>query len=142
MSFQISPEALISSLRSQIPSLQQQIIDLENNIVEIPDIRFKTVEVINPQGFFSGQTTQVAIRRTATEIGLIRGNNILGDEIKVLKNRISSINSQITLLEKDIEIKQIKSIDLQEIENIPVIQPKQNNTLRNAILIGGAILLL
>ena len=138
MSFQISPESIIFSLRSQITKIQDQIIDLENKFAEIPEIRFKIVEVINPQGFFSGQTTQVTIRRTNTEIGLIRGNAILVDEIKVLKNRISSINSQITLLEKDIEIKQIPSVDLQEIE----IKPKQNNTLRNALLIGGAILLL
>ena len=138
MSFQISPEAVISSLRSQIPRLQQQITDLENAIVEIPDIRFKTVEVINPQGFFSGQTKQVLISLTNTEIGLIRGNGELTAKISELKQRISSINSQITLLEKDIEVKQIPSIDLQEIE----LLPRQNNNLRNALLIGGALLLL
>ena len=138
MSFQISPEAIISSLRSQIPGLQQQIIDLENAIVEIPERRFKIVEVINLQGFFSGQTKQVPIPLDNTTIGLIRGNGEITVKISELKQRISRINSQIILLEKDIEVKQIKSIDLQEIELIP----RQNNNLRNVLLIGGAILLL
>ena len=137
MSFQISPEAIIFSLRSQITKIKDQIIDLENNFAEIPEQRFRTIEVRNNQGFFDGRTAQKLIFN-ATRQGLIRGNNILGDEIRVLKNRISSINSQIVLLEKDIEIKQIESIDLQEIE----LKPIQNNALRNALLIGGALLLL
>ena len=136
MSFQISPEAIISSLRAQIPSLQQQITDLENNIRPIPEPIFRTIEVRNNQGFFDGRTTQKLIFN-ATRQGLIRGNGEIQVKINELKNRISSINSQIILLEKDIEVKQIKSIDLQEIEIIP-----KNNTLRNALLIGGALLIL
>ena len=136
MSFEISPETLIFSLRSQIIKIQDEIIDLENKFVEIPEQRFKIVEVINPQGFFSGQTTQVAIRRTKTEIGLIRGNAEVSIKIKELNQRISRINSQITLLEKDIEVKQIPSVDLQEING------QKDNTLRNALLIGGALLIL
>ena len=135
MSFQISPEAIISSLRAQIPSLQQQITDLENNIRPIPEPIFRTIEVRNNQGFFDGRTTQKLIFN-ATRQGLIRGNGEIQVKINELKQRISSINSQITLLEKDIEVKQIKSIDLQEIELKP------NNTLRNALLIGGALLIL
>ena len=137
MSFELSPEAVIFSLRSQITKIQDEIIDLENRFAEIPEQRFRTVEVRNIQGFFDGTTTQKLIF-DATRNSLIQGNNKLGDEIIVLKQRISSINSQITLLEKDIEVKQIPSIDLQEIE----LLPRQNNNLRNALLIGGALLLL
>ena len=136
MSFQISPEAIIFSLRSQITKIQDQIIDLENKFAEIPEQRFKTIEVRNLQGFFAGATKQVIIRDN-TRTGLIRGNLELQAEINTLKKRISSINSQIKLLKKDIEIKQIQSIDLQGIEIIP-----KNNTLRNALLIGGALLIL
>ena len=137
MSFQISPEAIIFSLRSQIPSLQQQITDLENNIVELPEPIFRTIEVRNIQGFFSGDTKQVLIFNPNLT-GIQRGNTELNIKISELKKRISSINSQINLLEKEVEIRQIKSIDLQEIE----LLPKQNNTLRNALLIGGALLIL
>ena len=136
MSFQISPEAIIFSLRSQITKIQDQIIDLENSFAEIPEQRFRTIEVRNNQGFFDGRTTQKLIFN-ATRQGLIRGNGEIQVKINELNQRISRINSQITLLEKDIEVKQIPSIDLQEIELIP-----KNNTLRNALLIGGAILLL
>ena len=136
MSFELSPETIIFGLRSQIIKIQDQIIDLENKFAEIPEQRFKTIEVRNLQGFFSGQTKQVLIRDITRE-GLIRGNAEINIKITELKNRISAINSQIVLLEKDIEIKQIKSVDLQEIEIIP-----KNNTLRNALLIGGALLIL
>ena len=136
MSFEISPEAVIFSLRSQITKIQDQIIDLENSFAEIPEQRFKTVEVVNNRGFFSGDTKQVIITDN-TRTALIRGNIELQAKINELKQRISSINSQIILLEKDIEVKQIKSIDLQEIEII-----QKNNTLRNALLIGGALLIL
>ena len=135
MSFELSPEAIIFSLRSQITKIQDQIIDLENSFAEIPEQRFRTIEVRNNQGFFDGRTTQKLIFN-ATRQGLIRGNGEIQVKINELKKRISNINSQITLLEKDIEVKQIKSIDLQE------IQPKQNNNLRNALLIGGALLIL
>ena len=137
MSLEISPESVIFSLRSQISGLQQQIIDLEDSMAEIPEQRFKTVEIRNIQGFFDGSTKQVLIR-DITRDGLLRDNANRKIKITSLKSRISSINSQITLLEKDIEIKQIQSIDLEEIE----LKPRQNNTLRNALLIGGAILLL
>ena len=136
MSFEISPEAIIFSLRSQINGLNSQIIDLENSFAEIPEQRFRTIEVRNNQGFFDGRTTQKLIFN-ATRQGLIRGNGEIQVKINELKKRISNINSQIILLEKDIEVKQIKSIDLQEIEIIP-----KNNTLRNALLIGGALLIL
>ena len=137
MSFEISPEAVIFSLRSQISGLQQQIIDLEDSMAEIPEQRFKTVEIRNIQGFFDGSTKQVLIRNVTRE-GLLRDNVDIKIKINELQKRISSINSQIILLEKDIEIKQIESIDLQEIE----LKPIQNNALRNALLIGGALLLL
>ena len=136
MSFQLSPESLIFSLQSQIPSLQLQITDLENAIVEIPEIRFKTIEVKNPQGFFSGQTRQVAIRRTNTEIGLIRGNAEVSIKIKELNQRISRINLQINVLEKETQIREIEGIDGQKING------QKDNTLRNALLIGGALLIL
>ena len=139
MSLELSPETLIFSLRSQIIKIQDEIIDLENAIVEIPEQRFRTIEVRNNQGFFDGRTTQKLIFN-ATRQGLIRGNGEIQVKINELKQRISSINSQITLLEKDIEVKQIKSIDLQEMEITS--QPKQNNALRNALLIGGALLIL
>ena len=135
MSLEISPEAVIFSLRSQINGLNSQIIDLENAIVEIPEIRFRTVEVRNLQGFFSGDTKQVLVVDN-TRIGLIRGNAEVKAKITTLKNRISSINSQIILLKKDIEVKQIPSVDLQEING------QKDNTLRNALLIGGALLIL
>ena len=137
MSFELSPETIIFSLQSQILGLQQQIIDLENAIVEIPEQIFRTVEVRNNQGFFDGRTRQKLIRNPNRE-GLQRGNAEVNTKIRELKSRISSINSQIILLEKEVEIREIKSIDLQEIE----IQPKQNNNLRNALLIGGALLIL
>ena len=135
MSFQISPEAIIFSLQSQIPSLQQQITDLENNIVELPEPIFRTVEVRNIQGFFDGSTTQKLIFNPNLA-GLQRGNAKVNAKITSLKNRISSINSQITLLEKDIEVKQIPSVDLQEING------QKDNNLRNVLLIGGALLIL
>ena len=135
MSFQISPEAIIFSLRSQIPRLQQQITDLENAIVELPEPIFRTIEVRNIQGFFDGSTTQKLIFNPNLA-GVQRGNAEVNTKINELKQRISNINSQITLLEKDIEIKQIPSVDLQEING------QKDNTLRNALLIGGALLIL
>ena len=135
MSFQISPEAIIFSLRSQITKIQDQIIDLENAIVELPEPIFRTIEVRNIQGFFSGDTRQKLIFNPNLA-GLQRGNAEVNTKINELKQRISRINSQITLLEKDIEVKQIPSVALQEIELKP------NNTLRNALLIGGALLIL
>ena len=135
MSFEISPEAIIFSLRSQIPRVQQQITDLENAIVELPEPIFRTIEVRNIQGFFSGDTRQKLIFNPNLA-GLQRGNAEVNTKINELKQRISRINSQITLLEKDIEVKQIPSVDLQEING------QKDNTLRNALLIGGALLIL
>ena len=136
MSFELSPETIIFSLRSQITNLQDQIIDLENSIVEIPEQIFRTVETKNIQGFFSGGTRQVLIRNISRE-ALIQDNTNIQIRINSLKSRISTINSQISLLEKESEIRQIEGLDGQEL----IIQ-KPNNDLRNALLIGGAILIL
>ena len=137
MTLEISPETFIFSLKAEIPGILQQITDLENRIVELPEPIIIFQPIKNLQGFFSGDTRREVVFNPNLS-GLQRGNAEIQTEIRQLQQRISRINSQITLLEKDIEIKQMQSIDLQEIELIP----RQNNTLRNALLIGGALLIL
>ena len=81
MSFELSPETLIFSLQSQIPSLLQQITDLEHNIVELPETKFRTEEVRNNQGFFDGSTTQNLIFNPSLS-GRQRCNTELQDKIR------------------------------------------------------------
>ena len=143
MSFELSPEAVIFSLRVRLAEIDEEIIKLGNQFVEIPLTRFKTVDAINPQGFASG-TKQVAIRRTATEIGLSRGNAQLSDKIKQLNAEKTSIVKQIPIIEVDIQAKGIKgAINSPDFSGfLDPFQSTNENQTRNIALLGLAGVLL
>ena len=99
-------------------SLESQIPDLQNEIIDLQNAIQQSQQVLRTPG----------VTRSIGEKNL---------QITSLQNRISSINNAIKNLTKEIEVRLIESQDLQEIS-----AQKPNNDLRNALLIGGAILLL
>ena len=166
MSFELSPEAVIFSLRTRLAQIEEQIIGLGNQFVELPLPRFRTIEVRNNQGFFDGRTTQKLIFNPNLA-GLQRGNGEISVKINQLNAEKTSIENQIPIIEVDIQAKGIKgfiqnpninltgieeqlrdlgnqlsSFEFPQAQEQTTVIKKQDNTVRNALLIGGALLIL
>jgi len=146
----------------RIEEILQQIEGLKDRLQPAIPLTFRTVQRKNIQGFFSGDTLEVVTNQSIVT-ARNKFNDRLNREITELRKNISEIKIDESLFEKititpittsPIETNGEDSPILQEILEA-ITQPPQSqtiiqtpvtgesdNSLRNLLLIGGAILLL
>ena len=135
MSFELSPEAVIFSLRTRLAEIEEKIIALQNSFQEVPLPIFRTVDFINPQGFASG-TKQVRIFEPNLA-GITRGNAEINTKIQGLNAEKTNIENQIPIIEVDIQAKGIKGA-INAPDFFEPFQSTNENQTRNIALLGLA----
>ena len=124
MSFQLSGETVLFDIQNQIEILNQKIIETQNSIIDIP-------EPITTS--FVNRFKQVILTvQNQNELDAARNRNIL------LQSNISTFEKEVIRLQNTIPVIE-KEIQVRKGTGEPATQ---NNTLRNALLIGGALLIL
>lgn len=157
MSFELSPQAVIFDIESQIEQLQIEQTEAEINLFIIQE-KVDEFERLNPE---VGNTT-VRFKRTE----LFDTLSFRGSELNRIKVQIETLKDQIPILEVDLSAKQELGIiqaplDLSSLQNlisnltsqlgnIGIVQPEtitvqqepKDNTLRNLLIAAGVILVI
>ena len=124
MSFQLSGETVLFDIQNQIEILNQKIIETQSNIIDLPE------PITTAQKNRFGQL--IVTVHNQVEIDAANRNIISQQEqIGRFRTELDNLFNSIPIIEKEIEVRK----DTGE-------PTTQDNTLRNALLIGGAILLL
>ena len=141
MSFQLSPQAVLFDLERRLKEINEEIELVTLNLVEVPEKILGTKFI---SGCPSCPSREIPTVLNNPEIQEAVDSNLpIQKALFLLREKRTTILRQIPVINADIEAKGITPQLTDPIfENIPVIQAKQNNTLRNALLIGGALLIL
>ena len=164
MSLELSPEAVLFSVRRKIDALEQRIEELTQKLRPEPPAK-----IVKRRFFDRIAARHRTVERVSNkkEIDNVRRfNRSFYQNIGVAKRELAQLESQIPILLKDAEVKrelnllrggssidQKPSIDLTRVRSltdkfagsqIPTNpkEPKKDNTLRNALLVLGAVLVL
>ncbi len=170
MSFVLSPQAVLFDLQQQLNE-QQAIFNsnlqkLQNFVIPEPQFAIETfseVKAIRP-GISEPVVTTREVFINQNEIRLAQGTqNTFRNTVEIARSKITELINQISIVEVDLEAK-TGTIDLQTTPLIEtdfantllppgesqqtididvVVQPKQDNTVRNlliALVVGGLFL--
>ena len=166
MSLELSPEAVLFSVRRKIDTLEQRIAELTQKLRPEPPVK-----IVKRRFFDRIAARHRTVERVSNkkEIDNVRRfNRSFYQNIGVAQRELAQLESQIPILLKDAEVKRElnllrggSSIDQKpSIDNltsqvglltdkfagsqIPTNpkEPKKDNTLRNALLVLGAVLVL
>jgi len=133
--FEFSPEALLVEIQGRIQDTQNRLDEFESQLLVVPEAEFGPetcrLNAINRRVCQRSFLNQREIQQT------IESNRNIQGQITSVQNQLNSLIKEAELFSTEILIRPL-------ITQIPQLQQitTQNNTLRNALIVGGVLLLI
>lgn len=165
MSFQISASVLLQDVQIKIAQREQEILTLESQIQPLPEAIIGNCRIV----FRITSVQKCDVVNEATRRILSSENNIINNRLLALRSELEALKIQETNLLRQVSQDEKRFLEELQFERetqfllkeqellseqlamipaigditpqLPQITP-QNNTLRNALIVGGALLLI